>query len=79
MNLYSWPRRNAMPDFIKTNTGMSLYVGVNFEKRINERFSLFSEPYYRYQLTSMTISSISSFKFIDVAGINIGARYYFKK
>jgi flagellar basal body-associated protein FliL len=79
MNLYSWPRRNAIPDFIKTNTGMSLYVGVNFEKRINERFSLFSEPYYRYQLTSMTISSISSFKFIDVAGINIGARYYFKK
>jgi hypothetical protein len=79
LNLYTWLRGNAVPDFFKTNTGLSLYLGVNLEKRINERISIFCEPYYRYQLTSMTVSSTSSMKFIDIAGINIGARYYFKK
>jgi hypothetical protein len=79
INLYSWLRGNQMPDLFKTNTGLSLYLGVNFESRINDRFSLFGEPYYRYQLTSMTVSSVSTMKFIDVVGISIGARYYFKK
>jgi hypothetical protein len=78
-NLYTWLNGTNLQDFFKTNTGLSLYLGVNFEERINERFSLFGEPYYRYQLTSMTISSISNMKFIDIVGISIGARYYFKK
>jgi len=78
-NLYTWLHVTNLQDFFKTNTGLSLYLGVNFEDKINDRFSLFSEPYYRYQLTSMTISSVSSMKFIDIVGINIGARYYFKK
>jgi hypothetical protein len=73
-NLYTWPH-----GFFKTNTGVSLYLGVNFETKINEKFSLFGEPYYRYQLTSMTVSSVPIMKFIDIVGINIGARYYFKK
>jgi hypothetical protein len=77
LNLYSWLQGNAAPGSFKTNTGFSLYLGVNFEERINGKFSLFSEPYYRYQLTSMTVSSISSMKFIDIVGISIGARYYF--
>ncbi|HEV3224266.1 MAG TPA: hypothetical protein VGZ90_15395 [Puia sp.] len=77
LNLYTWLRGNYTPDFFKTNTGFSLYLGVNFETKINEKFSLFGEPYYRYQLTSMTVSSVSIMKFIDIVGINIGARYYF--
>jgi hypothetical protein len=78
-NLYTWLHVTNLQDFFKTNTGLSLYLSVNFEERINGRFSLFGEPYYRYQLTSMTVSSVSSMKFIDIVGINIGARYYFKK
>ncbi len=78
-NLYTWLRGTNLQDFFKTNTGFSLYLGVNYEERINEKFSLFGEPYYRYQLTSMTVSSVSSMKFIDIVGISIGARYYFKK
>jgi len=27
----------------------------------------------------MTVSSVAIMKFIDIVGINIGARYYFKK
>jgi hypothetical protein len=72
-NLNTWPH-----GFFKTNTGVSLYLGVNFEEKINDKFSLFAEPYYRYQLTPMTGDTISTMKFIDVVGINIGVRYYFK-
>jgi hypothetical protein len=76
-NLYTWVPGSY--NFFKTNTGVGLYLGVNFEEKINDKISLFAEPYYRYQLTSMTVSSVSSMKFIDIIGINIGARYYFKK
>ncbi|HEY4936375.1 MAG TPA: hypothetical protein VII44_07335 [Puia sp.] len=79
LNLYSWLRGNTISDIFKTNTGLSIYLGVDFERKINERFSLFGEPYYRFQLTSMTVSTVSSMKFIDVVGVNLGARYYFKK
>ena len=79
LNLYTWLQGNVAPGFFKTNTGLSLYLGVNFERKINKKFFLFGEPYYRYQLTSMTVSSVSSMKFIDIVGISIGARYYFKK
>jgi hypothetical protein len=79
LNLYSWFPGSDSIVFFKTNTGLSLYLGVNFETKINEKFSLFGEPYYRYQLTSMTVSSVSNVKFIDIVGISIGARYYFKK
>jgi hypothetical protein len=79
LNLYSWLSGNNSSDFFKTNTGLSLYLGVNFETKINKKFTLFGEPYYRYQLTSMTVSSVPIMKFIDIVGINIGARYYFKK
>jgi hypothetical protein len=78
-NLYTWLQGDDIPEIFKTNTGLSLYLGVNFERRINDKFSLFGEPYYRYQLTPMTISSFGGLKFIDIAGLSIGARYYFKK
>ena len=65
--------------FYKTNTGLSLYLGFNFEKKINQKISIYLEPYYRYRLTSMTISSVQFDKFIDVVGLSFGARYYFLK
>ncbi len=75
-NLFTPP---PVQDYFEKNLGVSLYLGVNFEKRIKEKLSLFVEPYYRYQLSSMTISSVQNVKFIDIAGISFGARYYFKK
>jgi hypothetical protein len=78
-NLNSAVRPDSAQKFFESNLGLSLYLGVNFERKINERLSLFGEPYYRYQLSSMTISSVSNVKFIDIVGISIGARYYFKK
>lgn len=75
-NLFTPP---PVQDYFEKNLGVSLYLGVNFEKRIKEKLSLFVEPYYRYQLNPMTISSVQNVKFIDIAGISFGARYYFKK
>lgn len=77
-NLYSWLGPGEF-NYIKTNTGVSLYLGFNFSKHINERIDIFSEPYYRYQLSSMVISPNYFPKYIDVAGLSFGVRYHFKK
>jgi hypothetical protein len=78
-NLYSWYKGDSLTNYFKTNTGFSLYLGLNLERKINDRYSVFVEPYYRYRLSSMTISTVEFNKFIDVVGISLGARYYFKK
>lgn len=78
VNIYTWSIPNYSGLF-KTNTGLSLYLGFNFKRRINERLDIFTEPYYRYRLTSMTESSVPYLKFIDVAGLSFGIRYHLKK
>ncbi len=75
-NLFTPP---PVQDYFEKNLGVSLYLGVNFEKKIKEKLALFVEPYYRYQLSSMTVPSVMNVKFIDIVGISLGARYYFKK
>jgi hypothetical protein len=77
-NLYSW-LHSSSPSYFKTNTGLSLYLGFNVKKHISDRIDIFTEPYYRYRLSSMTVSSVYFTKFIDVAGLSFGARYHFKK
>jgi hypothetical protein len=78
-NLYSWYKGDSLTNYFKTNTGLSLYIGLNFEEKVSDRISVFGEPYYRYRLSSMTINIVEFNKFIDVVGISLGARYYFKK
>ena len=51
-NLYSWLGADSA-SYIKSNAGLSLYLGLNFSKHINDRMEIFSEPYYRYQLSSI--------------------------
>jgi hypothetical protein len=70
---------NSIAYFFKTNSGFSLYLGFNLEKKVNQKISIYLEPYYRYRLTSMTVSTVEFDKFIDVAGLSFGARYYFLK
>ena len=77
-NLYSWQTGEDVNAF-KTNTGLSLYLGFNVKKQISDRIDLFTEPFYRYRLSSMTTSSVYYAKFIDVAGLSFGVRYHFKK
>ena len=76
-NLYSFTGYSG--SIFKTNTGLSLYLGYNVEKKVNQKISIYLEPYYRYRLTSMTIEGVDFFKFIDVVGLSFGARFYFLK
>ncbi len=78
-NLYTFFKGDAFADEFKTNTGFSLYAGLNMERKINQKISIYLEPYYRYRLTSMTVSTTQYHKFIDVVGLTFGARYYFLK
>jgi hypothetical protein len=77
-NRSSWLRPDSI-NYIKTNTGLSLYLGFNFSKQITQRIDIFSEPYYRYQLSSMVVSPNYFPKYMDVVGISFGVRYHFKK
>jgi hypothetical protein len=77
-NIHSW--NTLGPGFIthdiyKTNTGLSLYLGLNFVQPLNKNFSLFAEPYIRYRLSD--ISNYPEFfdKKMNAAGILLGLRY----
>ena len=78
VNLHSWP---TVPGFYgpydRTNIGISLYLGMNLIQQLNERLTLFAEPYYRYQLSNMLNAPLS--EKIDVGGLFIGIRYSLKQ
>ncbi|HEY2648442.1 MAG TPA: hypothetical protein VGI38_04585 [Puia sp.] len=78
-NLSTSSKSYAPNELFKSNTGFSLYGGFNFEKKVNQKISIYMEPYYRYRLSSMTVSTYDIYKFIDVVGLTFGARYYFLK
>jgi hypothetical protein len=78
VNIHSWPlhAESAAP-YYRTNTGISLYLGLNVIQQLNDRLTLFAEPYYRYQLSDMLNSPLS--EKIDVGGLFIGIRYDLKQ
>ena len=88
VNLYSWysgttlnsslqPETIASSGIYKSNIGLSLYLGLGVSKKINKQWQLFGEPYFRYQLSSMTSSSIPYQQKIHTAGVQLGVRYKF--
>jgi hypothetical protein len=63
----------------KSNTGVSLYLGLSFATRLNNNFDLFTEPYIRYRLNNMTGTYQSFRQKINIGGLSFGLRYNFKK
>jgi hypothetical protein len=63
----------------KSNTGISLYFGLGLATRLNNSFYLFTEPYIKYRLSSMTVAHESFTQKINVGGLSFGLRYNFKK
>lgn len=61
----------------RSNTGISLYLGVGVSRKINDRLSLFASPYFLYHLSDITKPGITPSQRIDIGGLNIGVRYYF--
>lgn len=89
-NVYTWYQGKTIVDYrglidlntadiYKHNTGMSFYLGTNFSKQINNKFDIIVEPYFRYRLSYMTKTTAPFNQKINVAGINLGLRYNFKK
>ena len=88
INLYSWysgttinsslqPESIASSGIYKSNTGLSLYLSLGIRKKINTRWQVFGEPYFRYRLGSITSSSVPFQQRIHTAGIQLGLRYKF--
>jgi len=59
-------------------TGKSIYLGLNLAKKINDKISIFAEPYYRYSLPGSPNSQYYIHR-INLAGLSVGLRYNFKR
>ena len=81
-NIYSWctwsDGQNA-GNIYRKNTGLSLYLGLNYVMPLNDRLLIFTEPYFRYRLSNMAKSDAGFTQKINVAGLTLGARYNFIK
>lgn len=83
VSAYSWftARDNFGASHYTINKmGLSLYAGLKLDLPVDRRFSLFAEPYYRYRLTDMPgPNGYLSYPWkVNVVGLSLGARYYFK-
>jgi hypothetical protein len=61
------------------STGVSLYLGLGLMGRLNERISLFTEPYFRLQLSNRRSPNLLFSQKLDVGGLNLGLRYDLRK
>jgi len=95
INLYSWNRGEVLdrslqpvtinsgetpnPYQLKTNIGMGLQAGAGVYYGVGQKMKLFAEPYFRYNLSSMTQSEIILKQRFHTAGIRMGLRFDFNK
>lgn len=95
INLFSWnrgevldrslqpvsinSRENPNPYQLKTNIGMGLQAGAGVYFALNQSLKLFAEPYFRYNLSSMTQSEIVLKQRYHTAGLRWGIRLDFNK
>jgi hypothetical protein len=77
-NIHSWPGSSDpyISEYFKSNTGISSYIGLELIRQVNDRISIFAEPYYRHQFSDMLKNPFV--EKIDVAGIFLGLRFTLK-
>jgi len=77
-NIHSWPGSSDpyINEYLKSNTGISSYIGLELIRQVNDRISIFAEPYYRHQFSNMFKTPFV--EKIDVAGIFLGLRLTLK-
>jgi hypothetical protein len=63
-------------NYLKSNTGLSSYIGLELIRQINDRISIFTEPYYKHQFSDMFKNPFV--EKIDVGGIFLGVRITLK-
>lgn len=59
----------------KSNTGVSLYLGIDLSKKISNKTDVFAEPFFRYRIKSITDNLQPFNQKIHAAGISFGVRY----
>jgi opacity protein-like surface antigen len=64
-------------NFYKSNTGVSLYLGLGLSTKLNTNFQLFTEPFLKYRLSNMTGAHQPFTQKINVGGLSLGLRYNF--
>jgi len=77
-NIHSWPggSNQYFSDYLKNNTGISSYIGIELIRQFNDRVSIFVEPYYKHQFSDMFKNPFV--EKIDIAGIFLGLRFTLK-
>ncbi len=58
----------------KSNIGLGLYGGFSVVKRLSDDMHVFFEPYFRYNLSSMTTPQASFRQRLSVGGLAVGLR-----
>lgn len=58
----------------KSNIGLGIYGGFSVVKRLSDDMHVFFEPYFRYQLSSMTTPQASFRQRLSVGGLAVGLR-----
>ena len=90
INIYSWQKgeildasynpvsittgKNASPYQFKTNAGIGFMGGVSVYYKLNERYHLFAEPYFRYNFSPMNKDNITLKQKYQTAGLRLGVR-----
>src|SRR4030095_8024170 len=69
----------GLNNIYKSNTGVSLHLGLSLATRLNNSFQLFTEPYIRYRLSNMTGTYEPFTQKINVGGVSCGLRYNFEQ
>jgi hypothetical protein len=90
LNLHSWYNGQTLNDSLnvvslnsknnavyKQNIGLGVYAGFSIIKPVSNKFDVFAEPYFRYNLSNMAKGSAYTQKF-NAAGISLGIRYRLK-
>ena len=90
INIYSWQKgeildasynpvsittgKNSSPYQFKTNAGIGFMGGVSVYYKLNERYHLFAEPYFRYNFSPMNKDNITLKQKYQTAGLRLGVR-----
>lgn len=58
----------------KSRIGLGLYGGISVVKRLSDDLHLFAEPYFRYNLSNMTVPNAAYNQKFSFGGISLGVR-----
>jgi hypothetical protein len=75
-NLHYWPVGTYYGMPYNNNTGLAFYFGFDFLKPVSSRWSIFTEPHFRYQLSNRSANLMQS---PDLGGLSLGVRYNFTR